>query len=270
MKKFAILASVGLLTYFAFIFGIPRALAAIAYVNTSSFYIDVANTVFNFPALSVTTGNTLVVYVRNGTDNTTPTITDTAGNTFTEVTGAVATRAVDDQSRMWVATNVTGNAADVVHVTFGGTVNFIGGQVRQYSGVVSSSPSDAAFGTSGGPANTGTSPSFTTTQADEVVVACVTTVTPTENYSVGTIGGVAATNLAQFPGADSGALACEDRIVSSIQTNQTATINWDSAPASWYMSGLSLMAASDVVPLKPRLLFLRGILKLLSGTFILR
>lgn len=199
-------------------------------VNTT-FGVDFTGTqlaTLNSSAFSATTGNLVAVFVTyyygaNGDSPTT--ITDTAGNTYTEVDkqADASTQAVIS----YYAKNITGHASNVVTLQFTTqNVQFVTLMVVEYSGLSTTSPLDAhVTGTAVG-AMSVTSSTFTTTTANQVVIA--------GGYNNG-----GSTNLTAGSGytirvAPEVGRAAEDKIVSGILTNDTAVLN-GSQSGDWSM-----------------------------------
>lgn len=119
-------------------------------------------------AQSVTTGNLLVAAIRGGNNSlTVSTVTDTAGNTFTQCPSARSN--TSNMTDIWYAKNITGHASDVVTVNYSGGATFQGVIAMQFVGLSTTSPQDTsanghATGTSV------TSGSFTPAGAGEVAV----------------------------------------------------------------------------------------------------
>lgn len=89
------------------------------------------------PAMATTSGNTLVVgvgYNKNADIGTT--VTDTAGNVYVDA-GILLSDGVHIQ-RLYYATNITGDAANVVHVVLGTACPFSVVGVMEFSGIASS------------------------------------------------------------------------------------------------------------------------------------
>ena len=80
------------------------------------------------------TGNTLTVCCRVNNSHAACTVTDTAGNTYTEI-GASSVSAPGSSSRIFRAFNITGNAANVVSLHVGGTSAFTTVTVYETSGL---------------------------------------------------------------------------------------------------------------------------------------
>jgi len=184
-------------------------------------------------ALSVTTGNALAVFVGYLAATNTATVADTAGNTFT--LGAACNEDGNEHGIWFWAANVTGNASDVVTVTFGLSQGHREITVFQFSGASTSAPKDfnGACGTNNSITPTATSAAFTTTAANEVLLAGVqggtnsNTFTAGAGYTLGTaIGGVAGGRT-------------EFKSVSAIQTGVTASMTFGTNTA-WAVTILTI------------------------------
>lgn len=144
------------------------AIASVSGVATSA---NTSDTTVASPAQAHVTGNLIVVGVRwyRSSAQDISSVVDTAGNTYTFISskndGA-------DQVELWYAYNVTGNASNVVTVTFSGITSYRVVCVGEFSGAkTSATPLDQA--PAGGTATTAsvTTGAFTPAEADEVSVA---------------------------------------------------------------------------------------------------
>src|SRR6266542_3306955 len=96
-----------------------RASAAIAFVNSTVGYNFTGGTTITCTAANHATGNLVVVGVHTLTStDAVSTVTDTAGNSYQRA-GTKVSSAAGGSGEIWYATNVTGNASNVVTVTFG-------------------------------------------------------------------------------------------------------------------------------------------------------
>ncbi len=215
-----------------FLLAATPAHGAIARVNSASLGDNAAAATIAAPATSHTAGNLLVVYIAwAGTTVTVTGITDTAGNTYSQCTGALASDVNAGRSDLWFAKNIAGNASNVVTVTFSASIDFRRIAVFQYSGADTVSPFEVAVNTSG----TGTSltsPSFSPAASGNVNVAggdqsaSGNTWTAGANYTLGPLPGSSYT---------------EDRIAAPAGA-QTASIT-NSAAITILMSLASFKAA---------------------------
>jgi len=156
----------------------------------------------------------------------TASVADTAGNTYTGKT--VVQSPGNEQTRLFYAYNITGHASNVVTATFSATCPYRFLLIEQYSGILITDPFDVeanAHDESAG--TTATSATFTTTQADELIVVGV--VSP--NCGAMTAG--TGYTLLQQPSTLSA--GDEEKIVSSIQTSVTATMTWATSSSRWSM-----------------------------------
>lgn len=161
-------------------------------------------------------GNLNVVFCsHNGATAAASSVTDTAGNTYS----ALTSRANTVYGRIFYAKNTVGHAANVA------TCNLSAGAVArsvitmEYSGIDTSTPFDVEASGQVGGNTTVTSGAFTTTQANEVVVAFVRSVGTQGTFTAG-----ANFTLRQNDGIPTS--QSEDRTVSSILTGSTASMSW--------------------------------------------
>ena len=117
-------------------------------------------------AMNLSAGNLLVMGIRGGSSSlTVSSISDTAGNTFTQCPSAISN--TSNMTDIWYAKNTIANAANQVTVNYSGSATFQGVIASQFVGLNTSSPQDTsanghATGTSV------TSGSFTPAGAGEV------------------------------------------------------------------------------------------------------
>lgn len=139
-------------------------------------------------SLNVTTGNLIVVTSEwVGSAGTVTGVTDTALNTYTQCVGCYATSG-NVAEDIWYAKNITGNASNVVTVTYSTSVTFTGATQIQYSGTSTSSPFETGTTATNANGTTVTSPSFSPASSGNINVAVSignggTTWTPDSNYS---------------------------------------------------------------------------------------
>ena len=227
---------------FLIAFGAPSS-ATIAFVNATaaSDNSGTNDATLALPALSVTTGNALVVAtsaVANGGTWPPTSITDTAGNTFNLiVTGSWD---ASDNVSCYLALNVTGNASDVITTNFNGAWNFAAMVAAQYSGAATSSAVDTSFvgSNSGTQGTTHTTNAFTTTNANDALVV-VDRILFNNNQTF--TAGAGYTLEASDAAAQQ--IALEDKIVSATQSGVTASVTY-SASVGWEMCGIALKQAA--------------------------
>jgi len=123
----------------------------------------------SFPTIS--TGGDLLVLtasVYSGATNRITSVTDSAGNTWTEVSAFDSSGHYSD-GEIWYAANAKATTTVTVHVASATTISF---EILEFSGVATSAPLDASAGAS----NTGTSASSgsaTPSSANELAVGFV-------------------------------------------------------------------------------------------------
>jgi hypothetical protein len=211
---------------------------AIAFVNAVS-ASDVTGSYFSSfaaPAASHTTGNCLAVFCTHTRNSVNYGVTDSAGNTFTKMT----TYSRNNYAEWFYAKNITGGASNVVTINFtSSNSDFPSIIVFQFSGVDTTAPADADVGSGSFINSPVTTPSYTTAQADEVILVGVNT-NIANGYTAGT-GYTIPTN-GTSPGTWSSA---EYQIVSAIQTAQTAQFTWSGGFADCEVALLSLKAVAS-------------------------
>ncbi len=169
--------------------------------------------------ISLTTGNT--VWVIAGFNNVcgaiTGTVTDTAMNMYTQIGGLVSENSVGSCLGAWKTVNATGNASNVYTITWSTTVALRTIGVIQMNGGSAPDVDTSAEGTAAS-GTTVTSGSFTTSQANEFLVAgfqvALTSCTPDTGWTI--------------PGGgqslENGWLCMQTKTVSAIQTGATTTM----------------------------------------------
>ena len=216
---------------------------AIAFVNGAQNFNTASDSTIAAPATNHTAGNLLVVFVssKNGDGTDVTAIEDTAGNTYTRITGIVSRYAGWSECEMWYAKNITGNANNIVTVTFNASYINRGIQVLQYSGCDPTAPLDQSAVGEDFTATPATA-NITTTQADEVLVAAdslytVKTHTAGANYTIRT----------RLSGAEPSWGNSEDRIVTSTgDYNASYTLD---DKTIWTMCLASFKAAAAACPI---------------------
>lgn len=149
--------------------GTPAA-AALSVVNNATVGSESSSTVSPLasPAFNATTGN-LVVAIIFYFAGSVSAVTDTAGNSYSSVSGASLATG-NKKMAVYVAASITGNASNVVSVT--NTCTFASLHVYEVHGAATVTPVDAtATGTSGsGTGSALASASFSTTVAQELLI----------------------------------------------------------------------------------------------------
>lgn len=211
---------------------------ALAFVNSATGTGDGSSTTIAAGAANHTTGNLITVQVIwSSAAGTLNSIADTAGNTYTrDASSKIDTGS--DNAETFHAENATGNAANVVTATFSTGVTFRRIMVHQYSGAATASALDQVGIGSASATQTVTSASFTTTQADEVIVSAAGS-SVGETWDAGAAGTIRTSSV----GGDSGS---EDQIVSSI-ASYTGSMHGDSAGNLWITTTTYKAAASATV-----------------------
>ena len=208
---------------------------AIEYVNGAVNFDAASYSTIAAPATNHTAGNLIVVIGASysGDETNIASITDTAGNAYTRITGAAD--ASSDCIEIWYAKNIIGNANNIVTINFKYAYSFRGIHVLQYSGCDTGAPLDTSAIGSGQSAVPVTA-NITTTQADEVLVAGDVLFDP-KTHTAGT----GYTIRTIFGGSDPSFGSSEDRIVSSTGT-YNASYTLDSS-ISWAMVMATFKAA---------------------------
>lgn len=137
------------------------------FINNQLDVTTASGTSFSLPATSLTSGNHIFVFVRYESTTTSTSVSDTAGNTYVGLTEVIANSQV--LGRWFYCLNATGNASNVVTVTWGAARTY------RWVGSMQFSKSGAAFDVeASGTANSGlsvTSASFNTAAAGLLLAA---------------------------------------------------------------------------------------------------
>lgn len=170
-------------------------------------------------SISPNSGDLLYGFSRHGTNSTASITFTDAHNTWTKVGSLIANTGITSAAQMSYAPNAVAGTYTVT-VTFGATVGFGSVFVCNLAGMATSSPLDGAgatcVNTTG--ATSCTSGTFTTTNANDVLVFSCTVDSTSNTFTAGAIGGVTAT-LRATSDNDAGT---EDRTVSATQSGITA------------------------------------------------
>lgn len=197
--------------------GASPAWGAITYVNSVGAFSLVSVGSLATVGTSHTTGNCLVVGVRINQSQSVSSVTDTAGNTYTQA--ATLLDGSGDRLAVWTATNITGNAANIVTATFSSSSTASWVSVDQYSGCATSSLVRTTATGSGSSGTTLTSGTFDSTCGDAHVVAGENASTSAAPYTAGTNYTIRQSNV-----GSGGFGGTEDRITTGDLTGTTAVM----------------------------------------------
>lgn len=210
---------------------------AIVFINAAGGNATTSASTVASNALSVSAGNTLIVCVTNYTSNgaVVTGITDTAGNTYTRCGATVGGDAQHTQE-IWYASNVIGNASNVVTVQFSALATYRTMAVVQYSGLAASNTYDVgSTGTLTPSGTTHTTTTATTTQADELLIGWFVA---WEQYPI--TGASAPNTLRRIQGD----CAVVDRIVSATGTYSVAATSSVAVSSGQYCMMRTFKAAT--------------------------
>lgn len=176
-------------------------------------------------AQNVTAGNGLFCFVRyvdTGDSVRISGVTDTAGDTFSQITPIVRNATSGDILELWYTLSSGGNASNVTTVTY--TLNdpsFETVSCEQWSGL----PSGSTFDVTTSQITTGTSitsPSFSTSQTTELVLAGLDGASTSGSWTAGSIGANTSTIGTGVFGTNGVALETENTTFSAAQAGITA------------------------------------------------
>lgn len=184
---------------------------AITRVTTAATFFGSANSTVGTPSFVATAGNLIAVGIR--ADSPVASLADTAGNYYRRL---LDLQGVTDFS-LWATWDCLGHASNVVTATFqGGSALYRGIAAAQYSGM-DARPLDVTTYKLGATGSTITSPTFTTSEADALILSFG----QVDNTSQTWTANDGATKIIS---ADTGdVLMAMEKIVSSIQTGTTAS-----------------------------------------------
>ncbi len=197
--------------------------ASLSVVHQVSASADANDTTISCPAMATSSGNLEVVFFRQTNNATLPiSVTNTAGDVFTGMGQSnIGPPLGDDAITHFYFPNITGNAADVITVTWGGVEQFRRITCYEIAGADPVSPLDQVVEAIQQTGVTSiTSDPFTTTQADEIILAGIGTSSTTASYTPDT-------GYTLGPTLTNSAAATEYKIVSTIQTGVTAAMSAD-------------------------------------------
>jgi hypothetical protein len=198
---------------------------ALAFVNSTSGFSNGSATTIPATAANHTAGNLIVVHVCWSGTATLNSVADTASNAYTRVASSKGNNGTTDHVETFHAKNITGNASNVVTPTFSAASTFRRVIVHQYSGEDTTAPADVAGSGNVLAAASITSSSFTTTVADEVISAAMSS----SGNDAGVAAGTSFTLRISALGTDTHS---EDRIVSATGA-YTASFTWATNQDAW-------------------------------------
>ncbi len=167
-------------------------------------------------AINVSSGNLVVATIRWGNGTT---VTSAAGDIGDGFSLAVATNNGDDRISIYYKCGATADATYTVSFDMSASATFAAINLVQYSGIAATLCLDkTATGAETGGGFSVTSGSFTTSQADSVIVAAAQVAATGGNWTVGA-------GLTDKRAQDSqGVSTIADKIVSSVQSGVTTTL----------------------------------------------
>lgn len=258
-RIFAILTAL-----FAVLAACPTADASISFVNSASYNDSTGSATRTSTPMNTSAGNFITGCISVG-GHTVQSITDTASDTF--ITIASNTDNAQLPTTYFVyAKNISAQLGNVITVTQDSTANSSRAAFNQYSGMDTTAPLDVNLeNESTSVFILQTSGNFSTNFANELLFSCINidNVRASSTESAG--GGYALeSNSVQSVASGSSALWTEDRIVSSIQTNTSAT--WGGFDRWRIYVGTFKQQVAASSPVGPFLAWLAGgIWKLLGG-----
>jgi len=142
---------------------------------------------FSLPPFDLVAGNTVLVMVGTYTDATGPTVSDSAGNTYTPIVQQFnGSAGGENYSYMYIASDVNGDPADVVSITPTNYPVVVADQYSGLSGVVDATTTGIG-GTGAAPVSMITTTPFNTTHANDLVYAAMSIDIVTEDVTGATL-----------------------------------------------------------------------------------
>jgi hypothetical protein len=189
-----------------------------------------------FPSAN-TAGNLILAFVRMSTTSQTVTMTDTAGNVYTQAVGQTQT-SDGHQLRLFYAKNVAGGA-NTVSATFSGTNNHPWLAIHEYRGLSATSPLDRTSSAQGTVTAVSSGTTVITSSANELVFAGVglpSSYSGTETAGSGFI--LSQKNTSTSSGATESALVTATGSYAGTFALSSST-NWSALVATFSAAGVS-------------------------------
>lgn len=210
---------------------------ALAFVNRAQGGSTASSTTLASPAISHTTGNLLIVMIETNGGMGVTNITDTASNTYTAVGSEFNNGS--NWYQIYYSENITGNASNVVTVTFSAARIYRAIVVYQVSGAATSSVLNTSKTASG----TGTaidSGTFALVASEEIVVMLLSF-----DATIATITGGTGFTLTNFAiTGDANPYYADEYKIVTVDTAATATLStsagWAGIAASFKVAGQNL------------------------------
>lgn len=237
----------------------PLGTSPITFIGQSGIACVGASTVCTTTAtLNVQAGDAIAIPITPSRNSCDPldAVTDTAGNTYTQVSGSCFVNGSIGAIEMFTGIASSASASDLFTITLHtpnppGT-NIIWIAPMQYRPISPVQSLDAVSGTNIGNFGVVTTGGFSTIRSQEVIIQCTQGEFSATNWSAGLIGTATGTmrlNITPSSGQFAGhfALGCQDLIVSAKQSNITATMSAQNAISQNMSTLISLVAPFPVV-----------------------
>jgi hypothetical protein len=218
----------------------PTASTAISFVNASNTAEIAAASTTNSVTLNVSSTNLIVIACRSGgTDILASSVSDAPLNNTWNLAAAKSDGGSVGAVSIFYTISNGSSVSDKITCTYPSAVQWLSNNVVQYSGVAQSNPLDATSTISVGGQGNVTSTAFTTTQANEVIIAFASQATNNTTFAAGN-------NYTLRAGNESGAdQMAEDWITTSIQSNQVAGASSADTTDPWIMDVATFKAATN-------------------------
>ncbi len=172
--------------------------------------------------ISTSANNLLAIFTTQNINNTsTVTISDSAGQTWTQTTSGYASQSATSRSAVWI--KPSSKAVTSVTATWSGGISArVDAIVFEISGAAASSAEDSSVNNSQASGTTATSGSLTTTNANDILIFGV-------HISGGFTSPVAGSGYTIPTNGSSARAAMQYQIVSAPQSAVTTTLSWTGA-----------------------------------------
>lgn len=220
---------------------------AISYVNGVGVSVDASSTTVAAPAINAVAGNFICVIISSyfGAIQVSS-VSDTAGNSYSRI-GAREGFDSNHNQEIWAASNINGNANNVITATYASSAQYRKIAVGQFSGIAASSPYDvsATFRNDSSAVTTHTSNQTSTTNQNEELILCggVTT--------AGSVGEITANNpyyIAVYYEANGGSIYLAYRIVSTVGQYAITVLSYDAGRLSMQVRSFKGLTVSSAMP----------------------
>lgn len=200
----------------------------------------------SLPSYNQAAGECIVIFTETFQNNGSPvSVTDTAGNTYVaQLAGNGFTSGNQTYLQAWVAKNCLGNASNIITVNYTGFATFSTMAGYHCGGANVSTPVDVLV-TNSGSSTSAASASYTTSTADEALLALMGT--ESGYLKADSVDSSFTLDDGETGGSGTGISAVASKLVSSIQTAQVVTFTLH-ASNPWNVLLISVKEAAPAPP----------------------